>query len=314
MKVLFRFDLDQGLRPMIDRLAGEGFEITQCPEASDEDYDRHLPDAEVLWHVLKPVTGAHIARARNLKLIQKIGVGVNTIDLDAAAKAGIAVCNLPGSNSRAVAELALSLMLACLRRIAGFDRLMRAGNGWDWPSRWQGQLGEIGGRTVGLVGAGAIPRVLAPILDALGATVLVTARTPRRDLPATFVDKRDLLARADIVSLHLPLNEDTAGWLDRAAIAGMKQGAILVNTARGGLVDEAALAEALTTGHLSAAGLDVFVDEPLPAQSPLRKLENVTMTPHLAWLTRETLARSIELAGENCRRLARGDGLLHRVV
>ncbi|MEQ9814571.1 MAG: 2-hydroxyacid dehydrogenase [Azospirillaceae bacterium] len=314
MRVLFRFDLDARLRPLLDRLAQEGIDVTECSEASDEDYLRHLPDAQVLWHVLKPVTGDHIARARNLRLIQKIGVGVNTIDLEAAKNAGVAVCNLPGSNSRAVAELTVSLMLACLRRVAHLDSRMRAGEGWHWPSEWQGQFGEIGGRTVGLVGAGAVPRLLVPILKALGARVLVTARTPRGDLDATYVDKGELLASADIVSLHIPLTEETAGWLDRAAIARMKPGAILVNTARGGLVDETALIDALNAGHLSAAGLDVFADEPIPPASPLRYLETVTMTPHLAWLTRETLERSIEMAAENCRRVASGEKLLNRIV
>jgi phosphoglycerate dehydrogenase-like enzyme len=205
-------------------------------------------------------------------------------------------------------------MLAALRRLPAIDRTTRCGRGWDLPASVQDKLGEIGGRIVGLVGYGAVPARLAPVLRALGAQVLYTARTPKPEAAAVWRALPDLLAESDIVSLHVPLTAETEQLIDATAIARMKQGAVLVNTARGGLVDETALLAALSDGRLSAAGLDVFADEPVDADNPLLALDNVVLAPHLAWLTMETLARSLEVALDNCRRLAEGRQLRHRVI
>jgi phosphoglycerate dehydrogenase-like enzyme len=313
MKVLFRFDGASWLAERVAQFSPE-LSVSLCSEQEDGAYLSMLPGSDVLWHVLRPVTAEAIAAAPRLRLIQKIGVGVNTIDLEAARSRGIAVCNMPGTNSRAVAELTLLLMLAALRRTVGFDALTRQGKGWAWPLEWQGGLGEIAGRTVGLVGFGAVPRLLAPILTAMGASVIYTGR---RSYPGTgfeFVAKEELLARSDIVSLHVPLDETTRGWLDADAIAMLNPGAIIVNAGRGGLIDEAALIAALKDGKVAAAGLDVFATEPTPTTNPLLALPNVVVSPHVAWLTRETIERSLAVAVENCRRLREGEPLLHRVV
>jgi len=314
MRILFRYDCGPKLRKRLGGLNADGIEVATCSETDDAGYARHMAEAEVLWHVLKPVIGAHIAAAPRLKLIQKIGVGVNTIDLDAARSRGIAVCNMPGTNSRAVAEMTLLLMLATLRRLAALDAATRRGEGWAAGPRWQEEYGELSGRTVGIVGYGAIPALLAPVLEAMGARVLYTARTPKPGARGTFRALPDLLAQSDIVSLHVPLTPETANIIDAKALARMKPGSILVNTARGGLVDEGDLIEALVRGHLAAAGLDVFVREPVAADNALLSLDNVVVAPHIAWLTPETLARSIGVAAENCRRLARGEDLLNRVA
>jgi phosphoglycerate dehydrogenase-like enzyme len=312
MKVLFRYDCGPKLAA---RLAGfEGLEIAACSEADDAGYARHMEEAEALWHVLKPVTAAHIAAAPRLRLIQKIGVGVNTIDLAAATARGIAVCNMPGTNSRAVAEMTLLLMLAALRRLSALDAATRNGKGWEAGPRLQEQYGELGGRTVGLVGYGAIPALLAPALEALGARVLYAARGPKPGARGEYRALPDLLAESDIVSLHVPLTAETANLIDAKSFARMKPGAILVNTARGGLVDEDDLIEALIHGRIAAAGLDVFVREPVAPDNALLTMDNVVVAPHVAWLTPETLERSLGVAAENCRRLARGDALLHRVA
>ena len=221
---------------------------------------------------------------------------------------------MPGTNSRAVAEMTLALMLAVLRRLPGLDSATRRGAGWALDPAIQDDLGEIGGRTVGLVGYGAVPRLLAPVLAAMGAKLLYTARRPKPDAPAEWRDLPDLLSQSDIVSLHLPLAPETEGIIDAAAIARMKPGAVFVNAARGGLVDEAALVEALSSGHIRAAGLDVFATEPVGPDNPLLRMENVVLAPHVAWLTTETLELSIGVAVENCRRLRAGGELLHRVV
>jgi phosphoglycerate dehydrogenase-like enzyme len=299
MKVVFHFDGSDALAAKVKPL---GIEL--CPESDVARFNALLPEVEVLWHVLKPVTAEIIARAPKLKLIQKIGSGVNTIDTEAAKRRGIAVCNLPGTNSRAVAEMTLLLMLACLRRLPQLSAAVHAGR---WLDAWklQDHFGELGGRTVGLLGYGAVPRLLAPILEAMGAKLLYWSRS------ASNADFATLVQTSDILSLHLPLTPQTEKLIDPRR---MKRGAILVNTARGGLVDEPALLEALRSGHLAAAGLDVYGVEPLPAAHPLLAIQNVVCAPHLAWLTQETLERSITAAMENMHRLRTGEPLRNRVA
>lgn len=314
MRVLYHYDAGPALGRRLAALADDGLVVDVCPEADEARFATLLPEAEVLWHCLRPVDAATLAAAPRLRLIQKIGVGVNTIDLDAARARGIAVCNLPGSNSQAVAEHTLGLLLAVLRRLRTFDALMRAGRGWDRDPALEDRLGEVAGRTVGLVGYGGVPRALAPVLRALGAEVRYTARSPKADAVGTWRSLDDLLAESDVVSLHLPLTAETRGLIDRERLARMKPGAVLLNTARGGLVDAPALLEALEAGPLAGAGLDVFADEPVDPSDPLLTRDDVVLTPHVAWLTQETLARSVALAAENCRRLAAGEALLHRVA
>jgi len=310
VKVLFHYPAGPDLAARL--AAVPSLEITVCPDTDDALLMQLLPDTDVLWHVLKPCTAAMIAAAPKLRLIQKIGVGVNTIDLEAAQARGIPVCNLPGTNARAVAELTLTLMLATLRRLPRFDASLRAGV-WSDPLLQDG-LGELGGRTVGLVGYGAIPRLLAPVLVALGCRLIYTARTPHADAPGEWRSLEALLAEAEIVSLHLPQTPETTNLIDAAALARMRPGAVLINTARGGLVDQAALVEALRNGRLAAAGLDVFAQEPPDFCDPLFRLPNVVLAPHVAWLTTGTFDRSFSLAAENCRRLRAGEALLHRVA
>jgi phosphoglycerate dehydrogenase-like enzyme len=310
MNVIFQSAAGPDLAARLAALPG--LHIETCAEEDEARLMMLLRDCDVLWHVLKPFTAAMIAAAPRLKLIQKIGVGVNTIDLEAAKARGIPVCNLPGTNSRAVAEMTLSLMLAAMRRIVRFDASLRGGT-WSDPELADG-INELGGRVVGLVGYGAIPRMLAPVLRALGCRVIYTARRPVADAEGDWRSLEALLAEADVVSLHVPLTEETEGMISAAAITRMKRGAVLVNTARGGLVDQSALTEALRSGRLGAAGLDVFAHEPAPASDPLLALPNVVVTPHIAWLTADTFDRSFVLAVENCRRVAAGEALLHRVV
>jgi phosphoglycerate dehydrogenase-like enzyme len=287
-------------------------EIAICSEDDDTRLLSLLPECEVLWHVLKRCTSEMIAASPKLRLIQKIGVGVNTIDLEAAKAHGIPVCNLPGMNSRAVAELTLALMLAVLRRVPRFDASLRAGIWTDLAM--QDGLGELGGRMVGLVGYGSVARLLAPVLAAMGCDVLYTARNQVPDAVARFSPLDSLLEQSDVVSLHLPLTAETERLIDRAALCRMKKGSVLINTARGGLVDQEALIEALRSGHLGGAGLDVYVDEPVSRNEALLALDNVVVTPHVAWISTGTFDRSFVAAAENCRRVAAGAALLHRVV
>jgi phosphoglycerate dehydrogenase-like enzyme len=314
MRAIFHYACSQSLSARLAALAPSWLDIQSCPESDDALLFRLLENADVLLHVLKPVTAQVMDAAPGLRLIQKIGVGVNTIDLEHARRRGLAVCNMPGTNSRAVAEATLMLMLVTLRRARSLDAAIRSGDGWRLDPALFDDVGEIGGRTVGLVGYGAVAAMLTPVLIALGARVLYTATGPKPDALAEWRDLPELLAQSDIVSLHLPLTATTQGLIDRSALAGMKRGALLINTARGALVDQNALIEALRCGQLQAAGLDVYDEEPVPGDLPLLEMDNVVLQPHVAWLTAETLDRSLAVAVENCRRLRDGADLLHRVL
>ncbi len=314
MKVIYNYAAGPEFAESLAVLSASGLDVAVCPESEDARLFELLREAEVLWHCLRPVDAQVIDAAPRLRLVQKIGVGVNTIDLERARARGIAVCNMPGTNSRAVAEHALGLMLTVLRQIRRFDGDTRRGDGWSWSAQRQDRLGEIAGRTVGLVGMGGIPQLLAPALIALGADVVYTARTAKPALPYAFVTLDELLERADIVSLHVPLSEDTRHLLNAQRFARMRRGSVLINTARGALVDEAALIGALDEGRVAAAGLDVFETEPVAAANPLLRRDDVVVTPHIAWLTRETLQRSLDVAVANCHRLTNAQPLLHRIV
>ncbi|MCC7489189.1 MAG: 2-hydroxyacid dehydrogenase [Gammaproteobacteria bacterium] len=312
MKVLFHYAAGPRLRAEVEAQRDPDTRLVYCPEGPDEPFFSEVAEAEVIWHVLWPITAAVIARAPRLRLIQKIGVGVNTIDLAAAKQRGIAVCNMPGTNSRAVAEMTLLLMLNVLRRQFGVERALRAGH-WTVDETMRESFGELAGRTVGMVGFGAVPNLLAPVLEAMGARVVYTATAPKA-VRWEFLPLARLLAEADIVTLHVPLVEATARLIDRQRLATMKPGAILINTARGALVDETALHEALASGRLGGAGLDVFAEEPTSAGNPLLQLPNVAVSPHLAWLTLETWQRSIAVALHNVRAIRDGIPLAHRVA
>lgn len=314
IRAVLQFRASQGLRDRLAAMATDWLSVTVVDEDDGTAFAAAMQDADVLLHVLKPVTAQVIANAPKLSLIQKIGVGVNTIDLKAAEERGIAVANMPGTNSRAVAESTLSLMLTALRRTLYFDAITRRGDGWHPELATFDRLGEIGGRTVGLVGMGAVPGCLAPVLHAMKARVIYTSRTGKPDVPAQRVDLDELIDQSDIVSLHVPLTAETERMIDRERIARMKPGVVIVNTARGQLIDEAALVDGLMSGHVAAAGLDVFDSEPAVADNPLFKLPNVVVSPHIAWLTPETCDRSLIVAVENCRRLNSGEALLNRIV
>lgn len=310
LRVLAHFTPGQRV---LDFLAAESdwLDVRWCAEDDDATFHRELPDAEVIWHVLRPLSGTDLELAANCRLVHKLGAGVNTIDVDAATRHGIAVANMPGANAPSVTEGTLLLMLAALRRLPALDRATRAGRGWPSDPSLGETVRDIGGCTVGLVGYGNIAKQVETVLTTLGARVLHTSTRDDghrdwRPLPA-------LLAESDIVSLHLPLTPATRHLIDRDALTLMKPDAVLVNTARGPIVDEDALAAALREGRLAAAGLDVFATEPVEPGNPLLSLDNVVLTPHVTWYTVDTMRRYLELAVDNCRRLRDGRELAHVV-
>jgi D-3-phosphoglycerate dehydrogenase len=236
-----------------------------------------------------------------LKHVVFLGTGARSyMNPEELKELGIEVHLIRGYGDTAVAECAIALMWAGARGLAQMDREMRAGN-------WLRDDGmQLTGKTLGLIGFGGIAAEVARIALGSGLRVLAWNRSPKQHAGVEFVSIDTLLAQSDVVSLHLLLNDDTRDFLDRARIEAIRPGSILVNTARGALVDEAAMIDALKSGHLRHAGLDVFNTEPLPADHALTRLANVTLSAHSAFRTPEASENLIEAALEHCRRIAKG--------
>jgi phosphoglycerate dehydrogenase-like enzyme len=290
---------------------GDWLDIRFCAEDDDDTLYRELPDADVIWHVLRPLSGDDLDRATRCRLVHKLGAGVNTIDVQAATRLGIGVANMPGANAPSVAEGTVLLMLAALRRLPALDLATRQGHGWPSDPTLGETVRDIGSCTVGLIGYGNIAKRVETIVGAMGAEVLHTST--RDDGTPGWRPLHELLAASDVVSLHLPLTEKTSTMINADNLALMKRDAVLVNTSRGQIIDEPALVDALREGRLAAAGLDVFAVEPVPADNPLLTLDNVVVTPHVTWYTVDTMRRYLEVAVDNCARLRDGRDLVNLV-
>lgn len=238
------------------------------------------------------LTRAAIDAAPALRIISNHGIGTNKVDVVHAHALGIAVANTPSANARSVAEHAVMMMLALARRATEADAAVRSG---DWAFRYSGGMTEIGGKVLGLVGFGTIAQMTAAIArDGFGMRLIVwSPNAPDATLAACGAERAatlvDLLGQADVVSLHRPMRPDTHHTIDAAALIAMKPGAFLVNTARGGLIDDAALAAALIERRIAGAGLDVFDPEPPEAANPLLGLSNILLAPHVAGATEDAL-------------------------
>jgi phosphoglycerate dehydrogenase-like enzyme len=312
MKTILHYDAGPEFRAMLAGFS-DRLDIVVVRPGQEDAHPVDLAGAELLLHVLAPVSAAMMDRMPRLRLVQKIGVGTDAIDIPAARQRGIAVANMPGTNTVAVAEMTLLLMLAALRRLSSLSRLAATPAGWIEAGALGEKLGEINGRTIGIVGYGAVARHLTPVLAALGGRVIAHTRNPdEASVPA--LPLHDVLEHSDILSLHLPARPETRHILDRDAFRRMKQGVVLINTARGSLIDPDALFEALESGRVAAAGLDVFAMEPPTETDRLLNHQAVIATPHLAWLTPETLVRSLEIAAQNASRLKAGTALLNTIV
>ncbi len=262
-----------------------------------------LPDKQgFLCMITDSVDAELLAHAPQLKMIANYGVGYNNIDLAAATARGVPVSNTPGVLTDATADAAFALMLACARRVVEGDRRTRQGRFRHWaPLHFLGT--EVSGKTLGIVGLGRIGRAVCRRAAGFGMRVLYhnRHRLPAEEearLGAVYADLADLLAAADFVSLHVPLTEDTRCLIDADALRRMKPTAYLINTARGPVVDETALVQALQEGRIAGAGLDVYENEPDLAPG-LAELENTVLLPHIGSATIETRTRMAELAAEN---------------
>lgn len=289
-------------------------EVTAYDVTAPEELAARIAPAELLLCNKTVIPAEAMDAAPGLRFIGVFATGYNNIDLQAASARRIVVCNVPGYSTEAVAQHTFALLLALLNRVGDYDRTVAAG---DWiRSRTFAYFPlptvELAGKTLGIVGYGAIGRRVAEIARAFRMTVLVYGRHPIADPAAEQVPLSTLLERADVVTLHCPLNEDSRGMMDAAAFARMKPGAILINTARGPLVDERALREALDSGHLGGAGVDVLCTEPMTPDCPLYGAPRCCITPHIAWAGVETRHRLMKIVEDNIRAFLAGQPI-HRV-
>lgn len=282
-----------------------GVRFSHVVARTEEDYLRHCGEADALLVQYGDVSGRVIERLPRLRVLVRYGVGVDGIDLEAATARGIPVVNVPDYGTDEVANHAVGLLLALARKLARLDRQTRAGR---WNVFEVGPITRLTGRTVGLLGCGRIGRAVARKLAGFDVRLLacdpyITAFPPGVEP----VSRERLLAESDYLTLHCPLTAETRHIIDRAALARMKPTAVLINTARGGLVDTVALIEALETRRLAGAGLDVLEQEPIDPRSPLLTMEQVIVTPHAAWYSEEGRSDLKRRVAEEAVRVLRGE-------
>ena len=286
--------------PKLRELANvEYFDTLPGSEAS---LIERIHDAEVVINLRSSsrFTEEVFRHCPRLRLVSLWGTGTDNVDLTAGAKHGVTFTNTPGVSAFSVAEHALALMLAAARRIPTQDAAVRAG---AWP---RGQGIELRGKLLGIVGLGAIGRRFAELGRAIGMRVVAWTMHPNAALGIDLLELDQLLRSSDVVSIHLRLSPQTVGLIAAREFALMKPTTLLINTARGAIVDEAALLEALSTKRIAAVGLDVFTTEPLPRGHPLTQLPNVVLTPHSAGITPEALEAGLQMAIENVRNFLAG--------
>ncbi|MGY3293135.1 D-3-phosphoglycerate dehydrogenase [Bradyrhizobium sp. LM3.6] len=298
-------DANEALAVIMERLEQPGdpkVRIHRDPDIKPEQYPEILDGAEIaiVDHTALPTEVAK--KCAGLKHVVFLGTGARSyMNPEELAELGISVHLIKGYGDTAVAESAIALMWASARVIAVMDREMRGGN-------WLREDGmQLTGKTLGLIGFGGIAAEVARIASGSGMKVIAWNRSPKSHPGVEFTDLDKLLARADVVSLHLLLNDETRGMITREKIAKMKPGVILINTARAAVIDEtAAMIDGLESGHIRHAGLDVFNIEPLPGDHPLTKIPNVTLSAHSAFRTPEASENLIEAAWVHCRRIVKG--------
>jgi D-3-phosphoglycerate dehydrogenase / 2-oxoglutarate reductase len=293
-----------------------GVEFFTHQVSSEADTIAVTAGADVVLVNFAPITEAVLAGLAPGATVIRYGIGYDNVDTAAARRHGVAVANVPQYGTETVADHAAACLLALLRKLPLYDRAIRA-HGWCQP----GALGSLPGfasTTIGLIGAGRIALSLARRLRPFGFRVVAYDPYADADLVhqagVELLALEDVLAQTSAVSLHVPVTQETRHMVDRRFLDALRPGTVLVNTSRGGLVDEAALAEALSSGHLAAAALDVFDPEPLAPESPLRSLQNVLLTPHAAFFSDDSVVALQRLATEEAGRALAGDPLSSRVV
>ena len=283
-------------------------EVTYYPETAPSDTAERIKDADIVI-INKTVIGkAEIDAAKNLKLVALFATGYNNVDVKYAREKGITVCNAGSYSTSAVAQQVFAYILAHASKVAQYDADVKNG---DWiRSRlfcfFSRPTYELAGKTLGIFGYGAIGKRVAAIANALEMNVIVCTRTKKNDDTVTFVDFETLLKESDYLSVHCPLTEATTELFNAEVFSKMKKGAYFINTARGGVIVEQALRDALTSGHLSGAAVDVLTKEPMQASSPLLNAPNITITPHIAWAPLQTRERLLSIVEANVEAFLNG--------
>jgi len=283
--------------------------VVQCDEETEAPFLEVAAEADgILFRTRPRCTESLMTACKGLKVVGRHGVGLDTVDLAAATRLGVAVVHAPGSNSQAVAEHALMLMLMCAKRARQIDRWTREG---DWQARRGGNI-ELAGKTLGIVGVGNIGRRVAKFAAALGMRVLgYDPYVPAEELQRRGVEPQPSLAamlpQVDVLTCHTPLTDETRAMVNEKTLGLMKKGAIFVNTSRGPVQQERALFEALTRGQLAAAGLDVFEEEPTSRDNPLLNLDNVVVSSHVAGVTAEAHRTASLQVTDEMLRVLRGE-------
>ncbi len=291
----------------LERLRGLGEVVayTTAPESEDELIER-IKEAEIAVNIRAycRFTANVFERCTKLRQVSVWGTGVDNVDLVAANRHGVTVTNTPNTATESIAEHALTLMLAVARQVPQIDRKVREG---QWP---RGLVTQLHGKTLGVVGTGAIGQQVARLARGIGMKVLAWTYNPTperaKEYGVTYVSLDELLRQADVVSLHVRLTEDSRGLIGRSELAKMKQSAILVNTALGVIVDNAALLDALRGRRIAGAGLDVYPQEPIDPADPLLTLDNAVLTPHSAGQTPEVLERGLHMSVDNVESFLKG--------
>lgn len=278
-------------------------QVTVYGLTAPEQLAQRIADADAVLCNKTVITAEAMAAAPHLKYVGLFATGYNNVDIAYAAAHGIAVCNAPGYSTDAVAQHTIALLLELMNSVGNYNGTVADGYWINSGAHtyFHIPLWEMTGKTMGIVGYGAIGRRVAELARAFGMKVLAVGRRPIGDPNVEQVPFEEMLERADVVSLHCPLNEDSKGMMNAAAFARMKKGAIFLNTARGAMVDEAALRAALDSGHLMGAGLDVLCSEPMAADCPLFGAPNCYITPHIAWAGPETRMRLMGIVADNIR-------------
>ena len=275
-------------------------ELTVYDRSAPAEADARIADAEIVITNKVPFSKERMAAAKKLKYIGVFATGYNIIDTAAARELGITVTNIPAYSTDSVAQMVFALLLEICHRVGHHSDAVHAGR---WSSNpdfcfWDYPLIELSGKTLGIIGYGQIGKKVAQVARAFGMNVIAWTRTPR-DPECVSLD--ELLAQSDVITLHCPLFPETQNLINKDTIAKMKDGAILINTSRGPVVNDADVAEALKSGKLYAAAADVATVEPLPADSPLLGLPNMFLTPHIAWATQEARVRLMDIAVNNVK-------------
>ena len=279
-------------------------EVTVYDRTAPEDVLTRIGDAEVVYVNKVRLDGQTLRQCKNLKLVSVLATGYNVVDTAAAKELGILVCNSPSYSTASVAQLTIAHLLKLCSHVGALSDACHSGRWAACPDFcfWDAPLMELSGKTMGIIGYGTIGRAVGAIAQALGMRLLVNARhsDPALESPTCrYAPLEELLAQSDVVTLHCPQTPETTGLIDRARIAQMKDGAILLNTSRGGLIVEQDLADALRSGKLRGAAVDVVSQEPIRPENPLLSAPNCLMTPHVAWAPLEARQRLLSNAKEN---------------